>query len=178
IRRAAAWRLCTELVRRHPHLRLFEEHAGGGLYDELVIRDPTGSNLNIRCNIEGNIHVFTDRDVQLYAWMDYVTADPSQFVKRVEAAAGLAAPATMPASIPSVIVYRVLAELMTRNVFKVTDLSLEHGFLDSSDDCGPRTYLFAAFPGTNPAGGLSQLASIFRSPIVSRCDALRISMCG
>lgn len=109
-----SWWLGSQLVRRHPELMLIETHPGGGLSDCLSVvdvgRDGSGSTV-VQLNREGGIHV---RDqVGFMSWENELNlGDRHGAVRRIEAAAGLTAPANTPASTGKVLSYRAIASVL------------------------------------------------------------------
>jgi hypothetical protein len=153
---AAAWRLASELVRRHPDTtRILHTHPGGGQYDCLTITSPTTNRKKIQLNRTGTIQVndrFDDRTDELWEptdWDDYLRADPREFLDRLERASGLPTPSHVPQSSPMTLTYRVLAAVAATAVKSVHPIHIESGQFDTSGDgSGPNNALdsFAAIP--------------------------------
>ena len=136
---AASWRLGSELARRHPAtLRLSLVHLGRGQADCLWLRPPTTGPGDVRLNRMGTIRVlerFDGRPVSDWdsvSWDEYLRADPRSFLPRLEAAAGLLAPHSVPAATTSTLTLRVLAALASTAVKSVRPIAIESGFLDTS----------------------------------------------
>lgn len=118
-----SWWLTSELIRRHPHLSLIETHPAGGTYDCLTVIDqrvppaeswPDGEVL-VYLNRVGTIRV---RDH--YGFMTFETerafGDRHGALKRIEEAAGLAAPHPTPASTPFSLALRVIYRFLALNL--------------------------------------------------------------
>ena len=149
---AASWRLASELVRRHPdEIRLVRGHPGGGQYDVLWLRRLGDGNQidpgNVPLNRNGTIQIhgrFDGKEVRDWEpteWDEYLASDPREFLLRLEAAAGLDAPSTTPASTPTTLTYRVLAAVAATAVMSVHPIDIQEGFIDSSDWSGPNATL-------------------------------------
>ena len=116
---AQSWWIASELVRRHPHLILIEHHPMDGFYDSLGIvdldRDKKMSVVDI--NRPGSVHVHSDPK-----WSPISLAEalgqhsPHDVIKRVEAAAGWAAPTATPKTTARVLTYRVIARVLASMV--------------------------------------------------------------
>ena len=149
---AASWRLASELVRRHPEeVRLVRGHPGGGQYDVLWLRtlgpgkriDPgdVPLNRNGTIQIHGRFDGQEVRDWEPKPWSAYLSSDPYEFLLRLEAAAGLQAPASTPPSTPRTLTYRVLAAVAATAVMSVHPIEIQEGFIDSSGGGGPNRVL-------------------------------------
>lgn len=145
---AASWRLASELMRRHPTgSRLIRGHPGGGQYDVLWIRSEGEHVLEIVLNRVGTIQVhgrLDGRPVEWEptTWIEYLAADPRDFLERLEAAAGWPAPSQVPASTPETLTYRVLAALAATGAKTIDPIVIGLGYIDTSG-CGggPNDYL-------------------------------------
>ena len=149
---AASWRLASELVRRNPGtLRLIRAHPGGGQSDCLWLLPQHDGQGDVRLNRAGTIQVlerFDGRPAQWppTEWADYLDADPRQFLGRLESAAGLPSPSTVPAATPRTLTLRVLAAIAATAFKTVHPIDIEPGSIDSSGyDGGPNEQL-DAFP--------------------------------
>jgi len=151
---AASWRLGSELVRRHPtRTRLFHGHPGGGQYDVLWVRSPSGSEgVDVPMNRNGTIQVharFDGESVedQLFiSWDEYLRSDPRVFLDRLERAAGLPAVRKVPAATPMTLTYRVLAAIAASAVKSVHPIAIQPGFIDTSGYGGGPNGELDAFP--------------------------------
>ena len=136
---AASWRLASELVRRHPKtLRLTRAHPGGGQSDCLWIMPVSGDGGDVRLNRRGTIQIlkrFDGRPADSWGpveWDEYLRADPHSFLHEMEAAAGLPAPAEVPASTPTTLSCRVLAAIAATAIKSVHPIDIQPGFIDTS----------------------------------------------
>lgn len=139
---AVSWRLASELVRRHPRLRIIRTHPGGGQYDSLTIARAEGGPGRLDLNRAGRIQVlerFDDPDAAVrepMEWEAYVAADPHRFLRDLEDALGLPSPAQVPSAAPVTITYRVLAAIAATALKSVRVVDIQPGFIDSSGACG------------------------------------------
>lgn len=147
---AASWRLASELVRRNPEtLRLIRAHPGGGQSDCLWLLPRHGAPGDVRLNRAGTIQVlerFDGRPGEWSAtgWHDYLDADPREFLGRLESAAGLPSPSTVPASTRRTLTLRVLAAIAATAFKTVHPIDIEPGYIDTSGyDGGPNEQLDA-----------------------------------
>ncbi len=110
---AASWTLATDLARRHPELSIGRCHPGGGQYDCLAIRSEKG--LSVDLNRVGRIHVHSIEggegtpNWEPVEWSTFLASDPREFVALLEERVRLPKIDALPATIPRVLVYRVLA---------------------------------------------------------------------
>ena len=97
--------------------------------------DPGG---DIRLNRNGSIQIagrFDGRpeiDWQPTSWDDYVRADPRDFLVRLETAAGLVAPTTVPPATETTLTYRLLAGLAATAIKSVHPIEIQQGYIDTS----------------------------------------------
>lgn len=160
---AASWRLASELVRRHPATtRMYQTHPGDGMYDCLSVQALDG-NGQVALNRAGSLHVldrFDGRPVdwESSSWAEYLRADPREFLGRLEAAAGLPAPSTIPASTPASLTNRVLAAIAATAVKSVQPVFIVGAFV-SEGQCGEREPLapFAGIPSYLAAAPIDDL---------------------
>lgn len=150
---AASWRLASELVRRHPDtLRLIRAHPGGGQSDCLWLMPTAGVDGDVRLNRQGTIQVlkrFDGRPADSWGpveWDDYLRADPHDFLHELEEAAGLPAPAEVPASTPTTLTYRVLAAIASTAVKSVHPIDIQAGYIDTTGYGGGPNEAFYSFP--------------------------------
>lgn len=110
---ALSWQLASGLVRRHPDWVVTLEHGhGGGLYDLLAVRAPTGTA--VLMNRNGRVHVETDTFINaVLTWPDVLTYGLRHAVERIETSAGLVPTKRFPQSTKRVLVYRALAGVTT-----------------------------------------------------------------
>ncbi len=158
---AASWRLVSEIVRRHPELRVAEMHFGGGQSDSLVLLPPGhGSGPACDFNRPGSMHVFDrldGREVPDDEWMwstiwsDWSHAHPSsgadlkRVVREVESRVGLLPPPQVPPTGSASLTYRVIAAITVAAMFNLDAVDVRNGYLDSDYGGGPREELFTPF---------------------------------
>lgn len=109
---ARSWWIASELVRRHPELRLIETHPGGGQYDCLTLLRDESTVVDL--NRAGAIHFNGETPSELaMTWLEcFAHDDPHLSVKQIEAASGLTSPSPTPATSPAALVYRAVARVL------------------------------------------------------------------
>jgi hypothetical protein len=149
---AISWRLASELVRRHPHtLRLIRAHPGGGQYDCLSLSALNDAPGSIQLNRSGTIQVHErfdgrESDWPPTEWDEYIRANPRGFLNRLEVAAGLPSPTSVPASTLRTLTYRVLAAIASTAIKSVDPIAITQGYIDTSGyGGGPNHEAFDAF---------------------------------
>jgi hypothetical protein len=152
---AASWRLASELTRRHPQrLRIIRGHPGGGQNDVLGIMALDGSSGQILLNRVGSIQIHArfdgrEPDWPPTGWDEQLAADPREFLHRLEAAAGLPAPSSVPAATPRTLTFRVLASIAATAFKTPQPIDIEMGWIDTSGGGGGHNTaleLFTAIP--------------------------------
>jgi hypothetical protein len=140
---ASSWRLASELLRRHPKtLRLIRAHPGGGQSDCLLLLPTAGGRGDVRLNRAGTIQVlerFDGAETSEWRpteWDEYLRADPREFLLRLEAAAGLTAPAQVPTATPTTLTCRLLAAFASTAVKSVHPIEIDLGYIDTSGGGG------------------------------------------
>lgn len=184
---AASWRLASELVRRHPQLRILRTHPGGGMYDVLVIlASEDDSGFRIDLNRNGRIHILgsasgrTGADQEPVEWSDYLCSDPRDFLVRLERAAGLTSPPNVPSSTPRSLTYRVLAAVAATGFMTVHPIVIASGYIDSSGSGGsyrnPDLDVFDVLPAELRQPAADDLHGVpeYRFWIVERDGAPRV----
>jgi hypothetical protein len=142
----ASWRLAAEMVRRHPKMRVIETHPGDGMYDCLdLLPEASYPPAIVSLNRVGGIHCLAAGRRWDWAW--YLSLeDPLEAVMEIEAAAGLPAVGTLPASTPAVLTPRFTAAFLTHALLGRTQWECRNGLLDSAAGSGRRFPWFAPFP--------------------------------
>lgn len=163
---AASWRLASELARRHPaELRVIRTFPATGQYDCLTLISPAADATYVQLNRHGTIQVHGRYDGREpgdwtpVPWEDYLRADPRGFLARLEAAAGLGAPATVPAAKPWTLVYRIIAAITSTAIKSVHPVEAELGYIDSS-----------AYGEVGPNPSLSLFGAIAPELLLPRAD--------
>lgn len=148
---AQSWYVGSELVRRHPELRITETHPGGGKYDCLSLYQPDGYGV-VHLNRAGRMHVSNPRtpDFRPISWTatlpvtangDLFGPDAHHVVKTLELAAGLPAPHSTPPLLPAVLTYRVIADVLGGLINAKDTWDARNERLHSSDTVTDRGYL-------------------------------------
>lgn len=150
---AQSWYVGSELVRRHPELRITETHPGGGKYDCLTLHRPDGNSV-VHLNRVGRMHVANPRmpDFKPISWPTslpisaqggLVDADARQVVESLEVAAGLATTPPLHASplLPATLTYRVIARVLAWLIDDKDTWDARNERLHSSDIVADRGYL-------------------------------------
>lgn len=136
--KAAAWRIATELVRKHPdRLRLVEQRPGDGKGDCLTLvdrRDEMLPSVFMFDRASKSTGVVLDgRD---FTWQDYLAApDPKSVIRKLMKAAGLPEH-SMPPTEPETLVLRVIAAFMTHSVLGVVRWDCRAGVEDAHQYSG------------------------------------------
>lgn len=142
---ATSWRVLTELWRRHcggHDLRLLHTHPGASERGQLCMLVDSRAGQVMDCprlalNLGGptgsyEVHVEGRRVAEgQYLWPT-LTDDPARVVDSLERQLGLRAPAALPASTPSVLVMRLVAELLTTTCLDRNGLAVENAWMDWS----------------------------------------------
>ena len=134
VSQALAWRLCSELVRRHPD-RLWVTVQGGGLYDRITLVDI--SMEPPRClatlNAAGTNSLLHDGSQMLWSDAHANNGDPVAWVRELERRCGLPAPrGDLPRSTPGSLAVRWVSAFLTSQIggrFKwltVQEAALDH----------------------------------------------------
>lgn len=113
LRTAQYWWLATELVRRHPHLKLVETYPLGGLYDCLTLRSQAAINeVHIDFNRLGGVHVHPDHTSLLTDARVASYEDAHRAVREIEDAAGLVPGSQAPPSTGRVLALRLISQAL------------------------------------------------------------------
>ncbi|WP_111721105.1 hypothetical protein [Homoserinimonas sp. OAct 916] len=108
---AQMWWIASELVRRHPHLRIsgVEPDDGGRL---LIVHDEQ-DGMSIQWDLVGGCKYLVNGEVHQISWIQMMAAtSPHETVKRIEVATGLGVPKVTPATTPRSLAYRVIANVL------------------------------------------------------------------
>ena len=89
---AQMWWIASELVRRHPHLRISGVEVDEG--NRLVLVHDEQDGMSIQWDLVGGCKFLINGDVEKISWIEMMAAlSPHETVKRIEVAAGLGNPA-------------------------------------------------------------------------------------
>jgi len=138
LRRAFAWWIAAELVRRHPALlRVIETHPGGGQYDCLSLYHRHSNALVANLNLTGSIHVAgwsASVREDPPTWADVIASEDrrSDFILPIERCAGLQPPGETPATTEQSVGIRLLARFAALAAFSARSWSIRNAYNDSS----------------------------------------------
>ena len=105
---AQMWWIASELVRRHPHLRIAAVEVNEG--DRLLIVHDEQDGLSIQWDLVGGCKYLINGEVHAISWIEMMAAlSPHETLKRIEVATGLGVPKAVPATTPRALAYRVIA---------------------------------------------------------------------
>ncbi|MFC5931260.1 hypothetical protein D6T64_08365 [Cryobacterium melibiosiphilum] len=112
---AQIWWIASELVRRHPHLRISgHEVAGEG---RLVLLHDEQDSMSIQWDLVGGCKYLVNGVVTSISWIEMMAAvSPHETVKRIEVGAGLGIPKAVPVTTPHSLSYRVIASALATAV--------------------------------------------------------------
>lgn len=155
---AQSWWIAAELCRRHPLLRAYEMHPGGGQSDVLRIWGPRRGALGetdvlVDMNREGTIHLRDEEPSAWITWAEVMAAQsPHAIVKRIEEFQGLRLTRQAPSTTATSLVYRAIARLLNDKLNDRHPWDVRMEFLDSSDSDGSGRRRFVdAFPSAAEA---------------------------
>ena len=112
---AQMWWIASELVRRHPHLRISGVEVDEG--NRLLLVHDEQDGMSIQWDLVGGCKFLINGEVQKISWIEMMAAlSPHETVKRIEVATGLGIPKATPATTPKALAYRVIASALTTAV--------------------------------------------------------------
>ena len=112
---AQMWWIASELVRRHPHLRISGVEVDEG--NRLVLVHDEQDGMSIQWDLVGGCKFLINGDVEKISWIEMMAAlSPHETVKRIEVAAGLGIPQATPVTSPKSLAYRVIASALATAV--------------------------------------------------------------
>jgi hypothetical protein len=143
---AISWRFAAEVCRHAPsRLAIFETHPGGGLYDCLSIRDIESGEPLVEANRQGRVHFPATVGYDPIGWTEVIA--PGGLGSAITRAIDLLGlPASVPASTPIALTYRLMADVVGYAAFSRGTIEWRSGYADSSQGSGPRFGFFAGFP--------------------------------
>jgi len=147
VKRALAWWIAAEMIRRHPEeLRVIESHPGGGQYDCLSLyRRGSEDALVAHLNLEGHITPvswFAEpgdpgnsgvADARLN-WLEVLAAEDRRryVIEALEGACGLASPHRTPSTVTTSIGPRLIARFASTAAFTSRTWHIRNAVHDSS----------------------------------------------
>jgi hypothetical protein len=112
---AQMWWIASELVRRHPHLRISGVEVNES--DRLLIVHDEQDGMSIQWDLAGGCKFLINGDVKKISWIEMMAAlSPHETVKRIEVAVGLGIPQATPVTTPKALAYRVIASALATAV--------------------------------------------------------------
>lgn len=147
VKRALAWWIAAEMIRRHPdELRVIESHPGGGQYDCVSLyRRGSEDALVAHMNLEGHITPaswFADpRDPgnaevadARFNWLEVLAAEDRRryVIEALEGACGLASPHRTPSTVTKSIGPRLIARFASAAAFTSRTWHIRNAVHDSS----------------------------------------------
>jgi hypothetical protein len=161
---AQAWFIASELIRRHPKLKLIETHPHWGVHDCLTVCAVDGPHPEAIIELARSkfiwVRAAADQDRAHIEWLDTLKVeastgkdDPQHAIKRIEKLAGLVPPAKTPASIPSTLTYRTAAGILASLVNDKHRWDVRNEFFDGDDSTlgSERRHWTDAFPSAASA---------------------------
>lgn len=143
---AQTWWIASELVRRHPHLRI-----GTVLTDDncrLVIVHDEPDGYRVQFDLVSGAKYMLAGELHSISWIEMMSApNAHEIVKRLEIETGLGVPMNTPASTPKALVYRIIASALTSGVNDRHDWYAEEVQIDFETDLAEHPIL-SSFPGT------------------------------
>ena len=112
---AQVWWIASELVRRHPHLRISGHEVPGD--GRLVIVHDEQDGMSIQWDLVGGCKYLVNGVVNRISWIEMMAASsPHETVKRIEVATGLGVLKATPVTTPRSLTYRVIASALATAV--------------------------------------------------------------
>ena len=140
---AQVWWIASELVRRHPHLRISGHEVPGD--GRLVIVHDEQDGMSIQWDLVGGCKFLVNGVVNRISWIEMMAASsPHETVKRIEVAVGLGIPKATPVTTPRSLTYRVIASALAAAVDDRHDWYAVPAPMNPDDD--PDCAYFRPFP--------------------------------
>jgi len=112
---AQMWWIASELVRRHPHLRISGVEVDEG--SRLLLVHDEQDGLSIQWDLVGGCKYLVNGVVNSISWIEMMAAlSPHETLKRIEVATGLGVPKATSATTPRALAYRVIASALASAV--------------------------------------------------------------
>ncbi len=172
-REISSWRIISELTRRFPNkFTVIETHPGGGTYDCLFLYTAKEEHC-ADLNRGGTFHVFKRfdslgaEDPCYKIWAEVSRNDDYKAIlDKICRMMGLKIPQHLPASTPTVLVYRFIAAFLAHSYLGIDYWECRNGMFDSSAsyECGGVTSDFDGFPGAKERLRVSLKGDILDQP--------------
>lgn len=143
---AQMWWIASELVRRHPHLRISGIEVADGA--RLLIVHDEQDSMSIQWELVGGCKFLVDGAVTRISWIEMMAAaSPHETVKRIEVSSGLGVPKATPVTTPRTLAYRVIASALAAAVDDRHDwYAVPAPMMPTDDPDDPGSAYFHAFP--------------------------------
>lgn len=139
-----SWFIASELIRRHPKLKLIQTYPHWGVHDCLSICDVASQSPTILIELARTKFIWVrsaaDQDASHIEWIETLRVqssanadDPHSVLKRIEALAGLHAPSRTPVSTPAVLTHRVSARTLSLLMNDRSRWDVQNEFYDADD---------------------------------------------
>ena len=145
---AQMWWIASELVRRHPHLRISGVEVDEA--DRLLIVHDEQDGMSVQWDLVGGCKFLVNGDVNKISWIQMLAApSPHAVVKQIEVATGLVIPKARPATSARALTYRVIASaLATATNDRYEWYAVPAPMLHEEDPENPGCEFFRDFPST------------------------------
>lgn len=171
---AQTWWIASELVRRHPHLRIATVQTPELAQLVIVHDEPDG--YRVQFDLVGGAKFMVGDVLHSISWVEMMAAaGPHDIVKRIERDSGLGVPKATPESTPRALVYRVIAAALAVGVDDRHDWYAEEVAIDLETDASEHP-LLSQFPSLDDAvvgGYLEEI--LLRSGASERARSCSIS---
>ncbi|MBG6058950.1 hypothetical protein RCH16_002051 [Cryobacterium sp. MP_M5] len=145
---AQMWWIASELVRRHPHLRISGVEVDDGA--RLLIVHDEQNAMSIQWDLVGGCKFLVNGVVNKISWIEMMAAlNPHDIVRRIEVATGLGIPKTPPVTTKRALTYRLIASaLATATNDRQGWYAVPAPMLHDEDPAEPGCDYFRGFPST------------------------------
>jgi hypothetical protein len=145
---AQMWWIASELVRRHPHLRISGVEVDEGT--RLLIVHDERNAMSIQWDLVGGCKFVVNGIVKRISWIEIMAAlGPHDIVRRIEVTTGLGIPKTAPVTTKRALTYRLIASaLATATNARQGWYAVPAPMLHHEDPAVPGCDHFRGFPST------------------------------
>lgn len=153
---AQSWWIASQLVRRHPELRIIETRPEFTAQDNLALVDsiatPSSREAVLEIDRNGSLGRSSEPESPSMTWREVFEAgDPFELLTRLEVTAGLTSPTETPRSGRKAVAYRLIARLLSATLNDRRPLRVRSGYLQTfqlGSGCWPE---LRDFPGVAAA---------------------------